>query len=63
VQSRACGGFAGGTLIFCVPGSPGACQDAWRGILKAQLDNRHRPCSFLEIMPRFKKHAEVEAKA
>jgi molybdenum cofactor biosynthesis protein B len=50
-------------LIFCVPGSPGACQDAWHGILKAQLDNRHRPCSFLEIMPRFRKHGKVEAKA
>lgn len=62
VQSRACGGLAGGTLIFCVPGSPGACRDAWQGILKAQLDNRHRPCSFLEVMPRFGKHAEVEPK-
>src|SRR5262245_37251582 len=52
VQSRACGGLAKGTYIFCVPGSPGACTDAWNGILKAQLDNRHRPCSFIEIMPR-----------
>ncbi len=52
VQSRACGGLARGTYIFCLPGSPGACQDAWNGILKAQLDNRHRPCSFVEIMPR-----------
>lgn len=52
VQSRACGGVAGGTYIFCVPGSPGACRDAWDGILKSQLDNRHRPCSFVEIMPR-----------
>jgi molybdenum cofactor biosynthesis protein B len=52
VQSRACGGLAGGTYIFCVPGSPGACRDAWDGILKSQLDNRHRPCSFVEIMPR-----------
>ena len=48
----ACGGLAKGTYIFCVPGSPGACTDAWNGILKAQLDNRHRPCSFIEIMPR-----------
>jgi molybdenum cofactor biosynthesis protein B len=55
VQSRACGGLANGTLIFCVPGSPGACEDDWNGILKFQLDNRHRPCSFLEIMPRGKK--------
>ena len=52
VQSRACGGVAKGTYIFCVPGSPGACRDAWEGILKSQLDNRHRPCSFVEIMPR-----------
>jgi molybdenum cofactor biosynthesis protein B len=54
VQSRACGGMAGETFIFCVPGSPGACKDAWNGILKHQLDNRHRPCSFIEVMPRFK---------
>ena len=56
VQSRACGGVAKGTYIFCVPGSPGACKDAWEGILKSQLDNRHRPCSFVEIMPRLKEH-------
>ena len=52
IQSRACGGVANGTYIFCVPGSPGACKDAWEGILKYQLDNRHRPCNFVEIMPR-----------
>ncbi len=52
IQSRACGGVANGTYIFCVPGSPGACRDAWEGILKYQLDNRHRPCNFVEIMPR-----------
>jgi molybdenum cofactor biosynthesis protein B len=53
VQSRACGGMAkNGTLIFCLPGSPGACKDGWNGILKLQLDNRHRPCSFVEVMPR-----------
>ena len=52
VQSRACGGLARGTYIFCLPGSPGACKDAWGGILKWQLDNRHRPCNFVEIMPR-----------
>jgi molybdenum cofactor biosynthesis protein B len=52
VQSRACGGVAKDTYIFCLPGSPGACKDAWNGILKDQLDNRHRPCSFVEIMPR-----------
>ena len=53
IQSRACGGVAQGTYIFCLPGSPGACKDAWGGILKWQLDNRHRPCNFVEIMPRF----------
>jgi molybdenum cofactor biosynthesis protein B len=65
VQSRACGGVANGTYIFCVPGSPGACRDAWEGILKFQLDNRHRPCSFVEIMPRLietqKKPAKVKS--
>ena len=55
VQSRACGGMAkNGTLIFSLPGSPGACKDGWNGILKLQLDNRHRPCSFIEVMPRLK---------
>jgi molybdenum cofactor biosynthesis protein B len=52
IQSRACGGVANGTYIFCLPGSPGACKDAWEGILKWQLDNRHRPCNFVEILPR-----------
>lgn len=52
IQSRACGGVTNGTYIFCVPGSPGACKDAWHGILKYQLDMRHRPCNFVEIMPR-----------
>ncbi|MEE9588836.1 MAG: molybdenum cofactor biosynthesis protein B [Hyphomicrobiaceae bacterium] len=56
IQSRACGGVANGTYIFCVPGSPGACKDAWHGILKWQLDNRHRPCNFVEIMPRLQEH-------
>ncbi len=54
IQSRACGGVANGTYIFCLPGSPGACKDAWEGILKWQLDSRHRPCNFVEIMPRLK---------
>jgi molybdenum cofactor biosynthesis protein B len=58
IQSRACGGVAGGTYIFCVPGSPGACRDAWQGILKYQLDNRHRPCNFVEIMPRLLEHVD-----
>ncbi len=56
IQSRACGGVANGTYIFCVPGSPGACKDAWNGILRYQLDNRHRPCNFVEIMPRLLEH-------
>ena len=56
IQSRACAGLAGGTYIFCVPGSPGACRDAWEGILKWQLDNRHRPCNLVEIMPRLGEH-------
>ncbi len=56
IQSRACGGLADNTLIFAIPGSPGACKDAWNGILKYQLDIRHRPCNFIEIMPRFMEH-------
>ena len=56
IQSRACGGLAKGTYIFCVPGSPGACKDAWNGILVHQLDNRHRPCNLVEIMPRLEEH-------
>lgn len=56
IQSRACAGLAHGTYIFCLPGSPGACKDAWTEILKWQLDNRHRPCNFVEIMPRLEEH-------
>ena len=56
MQSRACGGVARGTYIFCLPGSPGACRDAWDGILKFQLDARHRPCNLVEIMPRLEEH-------
>jgi molybdopterin adenylyltransferase len=56
IQSRACAGLAKGTYIFALPGSPGACVDAWTGILKWQLDNRHRPCNFVEIMPRLEEH-------
>lgn len=56
IQSRACGGVARGTYIFCLPGSTGACRDAWEGILKYQLDARHRPCNFVEIMPRLEEH-------
>jgi molybdenum cofactor biosynthesis protein B len=56
IQSRACAGVARGTYIFCLPGSPGACRDAWDGILKFQFDARHRPCNFVEIMPRLEEH-------
>ncbi|WP_158969088.1 molybdenum cofactor biosynthesis protein B [Chachezhania sediminis] len=52
VQSRATGGVAGGTYLFALPGSPGACKDAWDEILVKQLDYRHMPCNFVEIFPR-----------
>jgi len=52
IQSRATGGVLNATYIFCLPGSPGACKDAWDGILVLQLDYRHMPCNFIEIMPR-----------
>ncbi len=52
VQSRATGGVAQGTYLFALPGSPGACKDAWDDILSYQLDYRHRPCNFVEILPR-----------
>ncbi|AFL49148.1 molybdenum cofactor biosynthesis protein B [Sinorhizobium fredii] len=56
IQSRATGGVANATFIFVLPGSPGACKDAWDGILKQQLDYRHMPCNFVEIMPRLDEH-------
>ncbi|MBL4892944.1 MAG: molybdenum cofactor biosynthesis protein B [Rhizobiaceae bacterium] len=56
VQSRATAGLAGTTFIFCIPGSPGACKDAWDGILSQQFDYRHMPCNFVEIMPRLDEH-------
>ena len=56
VQSRACGGVAQGTYLFALPGSTGACKDAWDEILAYQLDYRHRPCNFVEIMPRLDEH-------
>ena len=62
IQSRACAGLAGETYIFCLPGSPGACKDALNGILKWQLDNRHRPCNLVEIMPRLEEHRLKAAK-
>ena len=56
IQSRATGGVVNATFVFVLPGSPGACKDAWDGILKAQLDYRHLPCNFVEIMPRLDEH-------
>ncbi|PZQ16270.1 MAG: molybdenum cofactor biosynthesis protein B [Ancylobacter novellus] len=56
LQSRATAGVAGKTFVFVLPGSTGACRDAWDGVLKAQLDYRHRPCNFVEILPRLDEH-------
>jgi len=56
MQSRATGGLAGGTYLFALPGSPGACRDGWDKILKFQLDVRHKPCNLVELMPRLLEH-------
>ena len=56
IQSRATAGVAGGTYLFALPGSPGACKDAWDEILVHQLDARFKPCNFVELMPRLKEH-------
>lgn len=56
IQSRATGGVAGGTYLFALPGSTGACKDAWDEILIKQLDYRHRPCNFVQILPRLDEH-------
>jgi len=56
IQSRACAGVANGTYLFALPGSPGAVKDGWDGILQSQLDSRHSPCNFVDIMPRLKEH-------
>jgi molybdenum cofactor biosynthesis protein B len=56
IQTRATAGVAGATYIFCLPGSPGACRDAWDEILVHQFDYRYRPCNFVEIMPRLDEH-------
>jgi molybdenum cofactor biosynthesis protein B len=56
IQTRATAGVAGATYIFCLPGSPGACKDAWDEILVHQLDYRYRPCNFVELMPRLDEH-------
>jgi molybdenum cofactor biosynthesis protein B len=60
IQSRATGGVVNATFVFVLPGSPGACRDAWDGIIKAQLDYRHMPCNFVEIMPRLDEHLKRE---
>jgi len=54
LQSRALGGIANATFLFCIPGSPGACRTAWEGILKGQLDSRNKPCNFVQLIPRLR---------
>jgi molybdopterin adenylyltransferase len=56
LQSRACAGLARGTVIYALPGSNGACRDGWDRLIQPQLDSRHRPCSIVEVMPRFEEH-------
>lgn len=56
IQSRATAGVAGGTYLFALPGSPSACRDGWDDIIRYQLDNRHRPCNLIEVMPRLLEH-------
>jgi molybdenum cofactor biosynthesis protein B len=60
IQTRATAGVANATYIFCLPGSPGACKDAWDEILVHQLDYRYRPCNFVEIIPRLDEHLRRE---
>ena len=62
LQSRALAGVANGRYIFCLPGSPSACKDGWDEILKYQLDIRHKPCNFVEIMPRLQEHKLYRSK-
>ena len=59
IQSRAIGGVAGGTYLFALPGSTGAVKDGWDDILVWQLDNRHRPCNLVELMPRLQEHLKA----
>ncbi len=61
MQSRAVGGVAGGTYLFALPGSTGAVKDGWDDILVSQLDNRHRPCNLVELMPRLQEHLKPAA--
>ena len=63
LQSRALAGVACGKYIFCLPGSPSACKDGWDEILKYQLDIRHKPCNFVEIMPRLQEHKSFRSKS
>jgi molybdenum cofactor biosynthesis protein B len=63
IQSRATGGVVNATFVFVLPGSPGACKDAWDSIIRAQLDYRHMPCNFVEIMPRLDEHLRRGGKA
>jgi len=58
IQSRACAGVANGTYLFALPGSTGACKDGWDSILQDQLDVRHKPCNFVELMPRLTEHRD-----
>ncbi len=60
IQTRATAGVASATYVFCLPGSPGACKDAWDEILVHQLDYRYRPCNFVEILPRLDEHLRRE---
>jgi molybdenum cofactor biosynthesis protein B len=53
IQSRACAGIAGGTMIFALPGSNGACKDGWDKVIRWQLDSRFKPCNLVELIPRF----------
>lgn len=62
IQSRAIAGVAGGTYLFALPGSPGACRDAWDDILVHQLDYRLKPCNFVELMPRLQEHLTPSAR-
>jgi molybdenum cofactor biosynthesis protein B len=61
IQSRATAGVAGGTYLFALPGSPSACRDGWEDIIRHQLDNRHRPCNLVELMPRLQEHLKPVA--
>ena len=63
LQSRATGGVAAGTYLFALPGSPSACRDGWEDILRWQLDNRHRPCNLVELMPRLQEHLTAKPTA